>query len=146
MKQTVVKRRNSGIKSYLSFIIIGAFILAISIYGGNNYKTLDGSGVAKVVDIVVSQETVTRGDDTEIETVYTQYVDYEVDGVKYENVELGTCGSKRKVGDLVNIVYDTKDPTRVQEKGKALFFICGIGGALSILFGIVQIIKNRVKS
>ncbi len=143
MKRNTVIKRGKG---YFSFILVGAFILAIAIYGGNNYKTYDGTGTATITNIEVSEELVTRGDETELETVYRQFVDYEIDGVKYENVDLGTCGSNDKVGDTVNIVYDTKDPTRVQEKGRTVFFICGIAGALSILFGIVQIIRSRIKA
>lgn len=137
-----MKKRSFG---YISFIILGVIFIVVSIFGAKNYNTLDGTGYAEIVNIEVSQETVERGGESEIETVYTQFVTYEVDGVKYENVDLGSCNSNAKVGDKVEIVYDTKDPSRVSEKGKKVFYIAGIGGGISILLGVYQIVRSRVK-
>lgn len=135
-------RTNGG----LMFIIVGVFILAISIYSFHATNTMDGSATAVVTNITESQEIVDYGQESSLETVYTQYITYEVDGVKYENIEFGTCDSRTKVGDKIDIVYDTKDPSRVTTASNKVPIITGIVSFLAIIFGVWQMIKKRIRS
>lgn len=130
----------------IMFVIVGVFILAISIYAYHATNAMDGATTAVITDIVESQEWVDYGQESTYETVYTAYVTYEVDGVKYENVEFGRCDSKTKVGDTVEIVYDTKDPSRMTSSDNKVPIITGVVSSLSIIFGIWQMIKKKIRS
>lgn len=139
----VVKNRKAS--GAFMFVLVGVFVLAISIYSIHVTKSMDGVAVAIVSDVVKSQEWVQNGDDSSYETVYTQFVTYEVDGVKYENVELGECSKDTKVGDVIQIAFDTKDPTRITTPDIKVPIATSILSVLAILFGIWQMIKKKAR-
>lgn len=127
--------------SGIVFIIVGIGLITASVYVSNQGKKLDGLTTATIVDIVESTESVDYGNETEIETVYTQYITYEVDGKKYENVEFGTCDKNTKIGDSVEVKYDTKDPERITSTDTKTPIIVGIGGGISIIVGLYTFFK-----
>lgn len=136
--------KNKALFSCLSFVLIGAIMIACSIYSIKVTNSYDGAGIATVNNIVESQEWVSDGDGQTLETVYTQYVTYEVDGVKYENIEFGTCDKSTKIGDEIEIVYDTKDPSKFTSKSHKSSIIVIVAGSVSILVGIIMFLKMLI--
>lgn len=126
-----------------SFAITGAVLVLLSVVGIFVSKSYDGKTMATVSKIVESEEVETYGDDTVFETVYTQFITYSVEGTVYKDVEFGTCDKSTQVGDLIEIVYDTKDPTRVSTSSITVPIIVSIVGLCAIGFSVVKLKKEK---
>lgn len=77
---------------------------------------------------------------------YYVFVDYEVNGQKYEHVQYPNYANTMKVGDSVEILCQSQNPEKIVEKnvtGNSVIFIV-IGGVL-ILAGIGLGIKAIVR-
>ena len=77
---------------------------------------------------------------------YTVYVDYEVDGKKYENVKYPNYDSSMKKGDEVTVLYQSANPENIAEgnlTGNAVFII--VAGALLALVGLFTGFKALIK-
>ncbi len=77
---------------------------------------------------------------------YTVYVDYEVDGRKYENVKFPAYDSSMHKGDEIEILYQSSNPENIAEgnvAGNAVFIIAV--GAVLALIGIVTAVKAFIR-
>lgn len=78
--------------------------------------------------------------------IYTGYVDYVVDGVKYNNVNAGNISSSANIGDKVEIYYNKSNPKNIKLSDN----ITSINGAvfllvLALIVGIVGLVVMGVK-
>ena len=65
---------------------------------------------------------------------YTTYIDYEVNGTKYEHVQYGSYNSSMKINDEIVVYYDPEDPTLIQAEGykKVPYVVLGISTVFTI--------------
>ena len=130
-------------------IIISIFAVVIRIvFVINGITTLknkdlyDSTVTATGVD--VQEEWDNTGEDSNL--VRTVYIDYEIDGVKYEHIESPEQNNNMKVGDTVDILYQSKDPSKISgqniTKNSVMFIIIGaiaaLGGCFSTLISFLR--------
>ena len=120
-------------------VVFGIVFIISGITTLKNKDLYDSTVTATIVDIQEEWQTV--GEDQQLETVY--YIDYEVDGTKYEHVECPESNGKMKVGDTVEILYQSKDPSKISGHnitGNGILFIAF--GAAALLGGCFAVIKK----
>ncbi len=111
------------------FAVVAGIIFVISGIKTIADKDLyDTPVTATVVDVQEELETATDPDDTD-RLVKTAYIDYEVNGKKYEHVLAPEQDESLKVGDTVEILCQSKDPSKISGKNPAK------GGAIFIALG-----------
>ena len=129
MKNRIVK-----LLIYISCIAFGIIFAVIGIHQYKTKDLYDSPATATVVDI--EQEWEDDGDSRTLVT--TAYITYEVDGVKYEHVESPTSSSSMKIGDEVEILYQSQNPEKYTGTNIAttsiIFIIVGIVVAIAGLF------------
>lgn len=120
-------------------VVIGIALIAYGIYSLSTKHLYDSSVTATIVDVEESWESDGDGSD---HLVKTFYIDYEINGVKYEHVESPVSENSMKVGDTVEILYQSKNPEKISEKdiSKTAAIIIGVG-ALLLIVGIFLVIK-----
>ena len=120
-------------------VVIGIALIAYGIYSLSTKHLYDSSVTATIVDVEESWESDGDGSD---HLVKTFYIDYEINGVKYEHVESPVSEDSMKVGDTVEILYQSKNPEKISEKdiSKTAAIIIGVG-ALLLIVGIFLVIK-----
>lgn len=121
----------------IAVIVIGA----VKLHGRNLY---DASTTGVITGI--EREWTGTDDDGFDQYDYTVYVDYEVDGKKYENAVYPAYDSSMKKGDEVEILYKSSDPASIAEgdlTGSAVFTIV-IGAVLAVI-GAVMTVKAIFK-
>ncbi|MBE6720616.1 MAG: hypothetical protein E7571_08215 [Ruminococcaceae bacterium] len=125
-------------------VIAGIIFIISGIHTYKNKDLYDSTVTATVVEVVEDIDTVT--DPENPETTYTVYIDYEVDGTKYEHVESPESDSTMKEGDTIEILYQSKDPSKITAKnvGKTslIFIVLGaivaIGGGFSVFRAFIK--------
>lgn len=128
-------------------IIAVAAGIAVIVFGVgkmNSKRQYDASTVGVIVGIE-REWTGTDGDGFD-EYEYTVYVDYEIDGKKYENVKYPSYDSSMKKGDEVRILYQSANPENIAEgnlTGNAAVMI--VMGAAFTLIGLFMGLKAIVK-
>ena len=134
--------------SFIFPIVMIAFGVIAIVSGAHKLQTknsYDGSVTAVITGI--DREWAGTDSDGFDEYDYHVYIEYEINGKKYENVEYPGYSSSMKKGDTVEILYDSTFPERISEKnitGNAVLFI--IIGVVLILAGIfmgIRIFFNR---
>ncbi len=77
------------------------------------------------------------------ETEYHVYVDYEVDGKKYEDAEYGSYHTGMKAGDIVDAEYNVDDPADLRAPGTEMIPYVIVGaGIVSLLVSVLMIVKD----
>ena len=114
------------------FIAGGVAFIVLGIHQISTKDLYDSTVTATVVDVEENLDTIT--DPENAETNVTVYIDYEVDGVKYEHVEAPEYDSSMKVGDTMEILYQSKDPSKYsgQNIGQTAAIFIGLGAVLAI--------------
>ncbi|MDD3469206.1 MAG: DUF3592 domain-containing protein [Thermoguttaceae bacterium] len=81
------------------------------------------------------------------------YVDYEIDGMRYEKIPLGYYHSSMACGDIIEIEYAPQDPSKIQITGFAgmllPLILFGLGGfdflvGLGFLIYVIQKERRRM--
>ena len=100
---------------------------------------------ATVVDIQQEWESSADPDDPD-RLVDTAYIDYEVDGKKYEHVLAPEQNGNMKVGDTVDILVQSQNPEKISAlnptKGGIIFIVVGVIAAIG---GCVSTIRAFIK-
>ena len=134
-----------SIKMAIGFIIVGLLMLGISTFAFINYKEYDGVTNATISKIAKTDDRTAMEEEEDIG--YTVYVDYEIDGKEFKNIELGSYSSDMKEGDKIEIRYDLNDPYQIKTPGGRLFIsIFMVISSLAIVFGVYNLIKIRKNS
>ena len=122
----------------LILIIFGIVVFVISL-NNQNYVKIE----ATVTNVEETQETNVDDDGTNTTTVYNATVNYTVGGKEYtqtlDNV------SKCKIGDMMDIYYNPKDPNQItQSKSLILPIVIIVVGIAAFAGGIISA-ANAVK-
>lgn len=119
----------------IAFVVVGIVQIA-------NKDKYDSTVTATIVDIQEEWETATDPDDVD-RLVKTAYIDYEINGVKYEHVLSPEQDDNYKVGDTVEILYQSENPEKISSKNITLsaFIFIGLGLAVAV-FGCVSTLKS----
>lgn len=130
-------RKIEKIRFYASFIIIALLIFAISVIGIVSPKT------ERLTATAVISEIHEEYDAAQEMTVYTVYVDYEIDGNKYSHIEYGSYDSTMKVGKAVEIEYNPENPEDIQSPGsEKIPYITGGVSLIAVIACIVMLVKS----
>ena len=122
-------------------IVLGIIAVISGVRKLVNKDLYDSTVTATIVDI--QEEWDHSGEDSTL--IYHVYVDYEVDGVKYEHVESPEADNTMRVGDKIDLLYQSKDPTELSGKnitGNSVLIIAI--GAVVAVGGIIAEIKAFV--
>ena len=141
---------SSHIKLGIILLVFGIIITSIMsfIYYNNlqNQKYLRTTK-AIISDMITYEEYDYEDNST---TVHTDvYVDYEIDGVEYDNIRLSYYYISMDIGDEIEITYDIRSPETPLTSPTIThtIFIIFIGvGIILIILGIAQFIKaHKIK-
>ena len=129
-------RKANSVLSAVGFVVVGILFLAASVIA---MLSSSGGEYAKIDATIVEIEKTGTGE----ETSYQVYVDYTVDGKDYSHAPLNGWNSNMFEGDVIEVEYNTGDPTDVRTPGGTLtFLIFAAIGILAIVFGIRAAIRR----
>ncbi|MBQ3989098.1 MAG: DUF3592 domain-containing protein [Ruminococcus sp.] len=126
------------------FVVAGVFVIVMGVNRLNSKKDYDASTTGVIVGI--EREWSGTDEDGFDQYDYTVYVNYEVDGQKYENVKYPSYDSSMQKGDEVEVLYQSSDPTNIAEgnlTGNATIMI--VIGAVCTLFGVAAVVKAIIR-
>lgn len=126
------------------FLGVGIFLMNLHFKERRYLETTE----AVIVDIVEDTYVEYGDDGIYSETDYYVYVDYTVDGVLYEYVPLNEYNFTMKIGDVVDVAYDTRNPAHLTSKngtliGAIVTMVAGSGFAVAFLLTSVGKRKNN---
>lgn len=126
-------------------IALGIIALVIGIHTRSTMHLYDTSAKATVVDIEESWETDADGGNT---LVKTPYIDYEVNGTKFQHVLSPVQEDRLEIGDTVDILYQSSNPEKIAAPdigtSSVIFIIVGIVVTLGALIGLaITVIRGR---
>lgn len=82
-------------------------------------------------------------DVTSDSNVTKTYIDYEVDGKTYKNVEYPSYNSGMKINDTVTVLYEPEDPTFIQAPGgEKVPYIVGGAAIVSLIVSVILLIRR----
>ena len=138
-------------KKFLPVVMSIAAVVIGIIFAVSGIKTIaekdlyDTEITATVVDVQEEWETSGDPDDTG-RLVRTAYIDYEVNGKKFEHVLAPEQNNNIKTGDTVNILVQSGNPEKISAlnpaKGGAVFIAAG---ALAAVIGCVSAVRFIIK-
>lgn len=126
------------------FVVAGIFVIVMGVNRLNSKKDYDASTTGVIVGI--EREWTGTDEDGFDQYSYTVYIDYEVDGQKYENVQYPSYDSSMQKGGEVEVLYQSSDPTNIAEgnlTGNATIMI--VIGAVCALFGAAAVVKSIIR-
>ena len=129
------------------FAVVAGIIFVISGIKTIADKDLyDTNVTATVVDVQEEWQTAANPEDPD-ELVKTAYIDYEVDGQKFEHVIAPEQSDSLEVGDTVEILCQSKDPSKISSlnptKGGIIFIALGALVAVVGAFTAVKLFIRR---
>jgi hypothetical protein len=124
-------------------VIIGIAIIAGGIYMFATRNAYDSTVSATIVDVEEEWQSGTDGDADKL--VKTFYIDYEINGKKYEHIQSPVSEDSLKVGDTVEILYQSKNPDKIAAPNisKKAFMIIA-AGAVFFVVGLVLFFKSLI--
>lgn len=113
--------------------VAGIAFAIVGIVQFKNRDLYDSTVTATIVDIQEEWETATTEDEID-RLVKTAYIDYEVNGVKYEHVLSPVQDDSFNVGDTVDILYQSQNPEKISDQNvaKTAFIFIGLGAVVAI--------------
>ena len=138
----IIMKKTFSIFMSVIIAITGVVMIISGINTIKNKDLYDSTVKATVVDI--QEEYENDGEDSHL--VRTAYVDYEINGVKYEHIESPEQSDDLKIGDSVEFLYQSKDPSQIaakdMTKGAVIFIIVGV---IAIIAGLITAIRFLIK-
>lgn len=125
-------------------VVLGIVVLVLGFKKLGSKKNYDAS-VTGVISGIEREWSGTDEDGFD-QYDYTVYVDYEVDGKKYEGVKYPSYDSSMQKGDEVEILYQSSNPENIAEgniAGNATIMI--VIGAVAALAGLVMAVKAFIR-
>jgi hypothetical protein len=126
------------------FLIIGVLLLIIS--GLVFAISQKFYSVAQTTEAIITDIVVTR--DIDNGRNYDVYIDYEIDGTKYDDVRIKYYNSSMDIGDTITVYYDPSNPSEVRMKMGSvivLLVLVPIGVVFSIVGILLFSIAHRKK-
>lgn len=129
----------------IGVVVFGIIFVVSGISTIANKDKYDTQITATVVDI--QEEWESSGDPEEADhLVRNAYIDYEVNGKKFEHVLAPEQDDNMKVGDTVDILVQSQNPEKISSlnptKGGIIFIIVG---AVAAIAGCISTIKAFIK-
>ena len=134
-------------KKTVSIIMSFAAIVFGVVFAISGIKTISEKDLydtqikATVVDVQEEWESSADPDEPD-RLVNTAYIDYEINGKKYEHVLAPEQDDDLKLGDTVDILVQSKNPEKISAlnptKGGVIFIVLGV---LVAIAGCVSVIK-----
>ena len=123
-------------------VVFGVIFIISGIHTLSEKDLYDSTVTATIVDVEEHWED--NGEDSSLVTTY--FIDYEIDGVKYEHVESPVQSGNLGVGDTVDILYQSKNPEKISSQnitsGATIFIVVGslvaIGGCISTVRSVIK--------
>lgn len=138
-------------KKTISIIMSVAAVVFGTVFAVSGIKTIsekdlyDTQITAAVVDVQGEWESSADPDEAD-RLVNTAYIDYEINGKKYEHVPAPEQDDNIKVGDTVDILVQSKNPEKISglnpTKGGVIFIVLGI---LVAIAGCVSSVRLFIK-
>ncbi|MBP3922887.1 MAG: DUF3592 domain-containing protein [Ruminiclostridium sp.] len=135
----------SGKIDILSFGLMAVVLIVIGIMGNAFSDNFTGNACkteARICDIDVYTERNYKGRKVRKHKVY---VDYTVDGIIYDHVLLDNYNSSMKVGSVIEIYYNPKNPGRISKGDKTVYIFAICGGVFLAGVAVFKIIIARKK-
>ncbi len=131
----------------IGFVVVGIIFVISGISTIANKDKYDTQVTATVVDVQQEWETAADPDEPD-RLVNTAYIDYEVDGKKYEHVLAPEQDDNLAIGDTVEILVQSSNPEKISglnpTKGGVIFIIVGaIAAVVGCFSSIRAFIKKR---
>lgn len=129
----------------IGFVAVGIIFAVSGISTIANKDKFDTQITATVVDIQEEWESAADPDEPD-RLVSTAYIDYEVDGKRFEHVLSPEQSDEMKVGDTVDILVQSQNPEKISSldpaKGGAIFIALGavaaLGGCISAIRAFIR--------
>lgn len=138
-------------KKTISIVMSVAAVVFGIVFAVSGIKTISEKDLydtqikATVVDVQEEWESSADPDEAD-RLVNTAYIDYEIDGKKYEHVPAPEQDDNIKVGDSVDILVQSKNPEKISglnpTKGGVIFIVLGI---LVAIAGCVSSVRLFIK-
>ncbi len=138
-------------KKTINIIMSVAAVVFGIVFAVSGIKTIsekdlyDTQITAAVVDVQEEWESSADPDEAD-RLVNTAYIDYEINGKKYEHVPAPEQDDNIKVGDTVDILVQSKNPEKISglnpTKGGVIFIILGV---LVAIAGCVSSVRLFIK-
>lgn len=126
-------------------VVLGIIALVVGIRTNATKHLYDSTVTATVVD--VQEDFVAATDENETDHFEkTAYITYEVNGVKYENVQSPYNDENVEIGDKVDILYQSQNPEKYAATNNATAGIAFIiVGAVVTLIGLAGTVITFLK-
>ena len=126
-------------------VVLGIIALVVGIKTNATKHLYDSTVTATVVD--VQEDFVAATDENETDHFEkTAYITYEVNGVKYENVQSPYNDENVEIGDKVDILYQSQNPEKYAATNNATAGIAFIiVGAVVTLIGLAGTVITFLK-
>lgn len=119
--------------------IFASIMAVIAIVAGVYVTFFHSQGFLKTTATIVDVERNTGvGDEAD---TYTPIVEYTVDGKTYTSM-LDEAGSKYKIGQTINVLYDPNDPS-VVHGASGMGYVLMIVGAVLLAFIVFSTVKEN---
>ena len=142
-------KKKTGVGSIFVIIMFALFstvFLLIGIFGKMSADNFMSTGKKTDAEIIEIETYVDRDADGDRHTRHRVYVEYFVDGERY-NAKLNNYNSTMYEGKIIEIYYDPYNPSKVMTDDSTFFiiFIC-VGGAfaaVTVAVAIANILAGR---
>ena len=128
----------------IAAVIFGIVFVVVGITTLSNKDKYDTTVTATVVE--VEEQFIPGNADEADRTEYTAYIDYEVNGKKFEHVLSPIADEGLSEGDTVEILCQSEDPAQISApnitSGGIAFIVVGV---LVAIGGIITTIKNFIR-
>lgn len=140
-----MNKKLKGIISSVIILVIGVVMLISGIHSYTTRNEYDTTTKAKIVDIQEELNPTAQEDENQYETKV--YITYEVNGVKYEHVESPVINPGMNVGDEIEILYKSSDPSKIASGnvGTTSIIFIAAGGVASVVAVVVFIKGLRTR-
>ena len=139
MNLHTIGNRYRRITMIVFLFILAAILVVIGVMVTSKRKTDYVETQATIVEL---KETGTDEDNM----TYDVFVDYTVNGVKYEHVQVDSYSSGYAVGKQITVLYDPSNPAVIVGKTSEFVIILLFAGAAVCAVGGVALIVHTVKS
>ena len=107
-----------------------------------SYYITTRATISEIYEYQVEEES-SDGFGTTYSTEHEVYVDYKVDGVLYEHVLYNSYNISMEIGDTLEIVYDSRNPSHISSPQSQMIpmIVFGIGGVCFLGASIYNFLK-----
>ncbi len=143
MKSKIKMRNYISIAMLVLLSIVFLFVGVIRKSNVDNFMGTAEKVEARICDIDTYTERNYKGRRI---TKHKVYVDYTVDGIIYDHIQLDSYNSSMRVGKIIEIYYNPKKPKQIKSGDTSTFTIMMFAGAgfmvAAILIAVIMTVKS----